>query len=132
MFDRPTHVHVAPTPVQVDVHVPKQDPIEAVKVYAEFVEKARQEVRAAVVNELGCANEFKVARLDVEGNFETNTIGAVVAFSLNGTQHAYRLDNLIPDDIERKAWTTIADHITHQLMDKLLKHVRRMQVGKAP
>lgn len=135
MFDRPTHVHVAPaspTPVHVDVHVPKTEAVDAAKLYGELLEKARIAVRAAVVNELGASNEFKVARIDVFSNIETMNIGTEVAFELNGTLHSIRLnDALVPDDFERKAWLPIAKQLADRILAELIDRAHRTSLPSA-
>lgn len=106
------------TPPSVTVNVPAQkpiDPSDAARFYAECMDRARKEIAAAVVVQLGARNEIAAVLCQHQRHFDTDNIHVRLIFKINDELY----DMEVVDTAEAMAVATY-DVILRQIIAQLV------------
>lgn len=125
MFDRVDRSHRDGDHI-INVKQQPNDSADAARLYGECMEKARDEVKGALIAQYGAYNELTVVRLEPVRSLETDKLTVRLLFKLNG--HTYEFDVVDVDKIADEAMTVVAQHLVSQILNKIFRSGKRPSV----
>lgn len=122
MFDRVDRSHRDGDHI-INVKQQPNDSADAARLYGECMEKARAEVKGALVQQYGANNELTVVRIEPTRSFETDKLKVRLLFKLNGYMFDFEVDDA--DMLATEAMQVVAQSLVSQVLNKIFRGGKR-------